>query len=74
MPTIRSEGFFARFEQQFRPFIEDLGIPETVFTHHDVEVTTAKYAELLETVGGYAQALETGEPVNLIGALNFLNE
>ena len=51
MPTIHSEGFFARFEQQFRPFIEDLGIPETVFTHHDVEVTTAKYAELLETVG-----------------------
>jgi AraC-like DNA-binding protein len=51
MPTIHSEGFFARFEDQFRPFIAQLGIPETVFTHHDVEVATSKYAELLETVG-----------------------
>lgn len=68
MPTIYSEGFFARFEEQFRPFIEELGIPETVFTHHDVEVTTAKYAELLETVGRHSNVhigLEMGQSMTV---------
>lgn len=47
--------------------MERLGYPE-IESHREL------HKELLETVGGYAQALETGEPVNLIGALNFLNE
>lgn len=50
IPTIFSEGIFARLEDQFRPFVEELGIPESVFTRRDVEVSSQKYAELLETV------------------------
>jgi AraC-like DNA-binding protein len=50
MPTILSEGFFARLEDKFRPFVAELGIPESVFSRQDVEVSTKKYAELLETV------------------------
>jgi AraC-like DNA-binding protein len=50
LATILSEGFFARLEDKFRPFVADLGIPETVFSQQDVEVCTEKYAELLEVV------------------------
>ena len=45
-----SEGIFARFEQQFRPFLAKLEIPESVFTRRDVEISLLKYSELLETV------------------------
>jgi AraC-like DNA-binding protein len=64
MPTIHSEGFFARFENQFRPFVAELGIPDAVFTRQDVEVVTTKYAELLETVAREVDpyfGLEMGE-------------
>ncbi len=50
MATIYSEKLFRKFEQQFRPFIEALDIPEVVFTREDVEVSDVKYIELLETV------------------------
>ena len=50
MPTIHSEGFFARLEDKFRPFVAELGIPDSVFSRQDVEISTTKYAELLETV------------------------
>jgi len=50
MSTILSEGIFARFEPQFRPFLAELEIPESVFTRRDVEVSLHKYSELLETV------------------------
>ena len=64
MPTILSEGFFARFEDTFRPFVAELGISDAVFTHQDVEVATTKYAELLETVAREVDphiGLEMGE-------------
>ena len=50
MSTIFSEGIFARFEEQFRPYLAKLDIPESVFFRQDVEVPADKYAELLETV------------------------
>ena len=50
MSTIISEGIFARFEDQFRPFVAKLEIPESIFTRRDVEIPLLKYAELLETV------------------------
>jgi AraC-like DNA-binding protein len=68
MPTIYSEQFFARFEEQFRPFVKQLGIPETVFTQHDVEVATSKYVELLEIVGRKSNpyiGLEMGESMTV---------
>jgi AraC-like DNA-binding protein len=68
MPTIHSEGFFTRFKDQFRPFLKELGIPETVFTRHDVEVATTKYVELLETVGRESNphiGLEMGESMTV---------
>jgi hypothetical protein len=64
MPTIFSEGIFARFEDQFRPFVAELDIPESVFTRRDVEVPSHKYAELLETVARHANphiGLDLGE-------------
>ncbi len=50
MPTIHSENFFAKFEEQFRPFVAELGIPESVFSRQDIEIPTTKYAELLELI------------------------
>ena len=41
---------FQKFEDQFRPFISELNIPETIFTRRDVEISDVKYIELLETV------------------------
>jgi AraC-like DNA-binding protein len=64
MSTIFSEGIFARFEEQFRPFVEKLEIPESVFTRRDVEVSSHKYAELLETVARHSNphiGLDLGE-------------
>ncbi len=64
MSTIFSEGIFSRFEQQFRPFLEKLEIPETVFTRPDVEVPGHKYAELLEAVARHGNpyiGLDLGE-------------
>jgi AraC-like DNA-binding protein len=64
MATINSEGFFARLEDMFRPFVAELGIPESVFTRQDVEISTVKYAELLETVAREVDpdfGLEMGE-------------
>ncbi len=51
MSTIFSENIFARFRDQFQPFLEELDIPETIFTQPDIEITDVKYAELLERVG-----------------------
>ena len=51
MSTIFSENIFARFRDQFQPFLEELDIPETIFTQPDIEITDVKYAELLEGVG-----------------------
>ncbi|NIB38035.1 AraC family transcriptional regulator [Pseudomaricurvus alkylphenolicus] len=50
MPTIFSEKLFQRFEDQFRPFIDKLDIPATIFSCPDVEISGAKYLELLEAV------------------------
>ncbi|MGI9294101.1 MAG: AraC family transcriptional regulator [Pseudomonadales bacterium] len=50
MATIFSEGIFARFEEQFRPFLAKLEIPESALTRRDVEISSRKFAELLETV------------------------
>jgi AraC-like DNA-binding protein len=64
MSTIFSEGIFARFEEQFRPFVAKLEIPESVFTRRDVEVSSQKYAELLETVARHSNphiGLDLGE-------------
>ena len=68
MPTIHSEKFFSRFEEQFRPFVAKLGIPEAVFCRPDVEIPTSKYAELLETIAREANphiGLEMGERLTL---------
>ena len=64
MPTIHSAGLFARFESEFRPYIDQLGIPEAVFVRHDVEIPTLKYAELLKIVARESNpyiGLEMGE-------------
>jgi len=64
MPTIHSENFFAKFEEQFRPFVAELGIPESVFSRQDVEIPTTKYAELLELIARKANphiGLDMGE-------------
>ncbi len=50
MPTIFSERLFAKFKDQFLPFLERVGIPPTVMIRHDVEIADMKYVELLETV------------------------
>ena len=50
MSTIFSERIFAKFGDQFRPFLEKLEIPESIFTRQDVEISVFKYVELLETV------------------------
>jgi len=50
MATIFSERIFTRFKDQFSPFLEELGISESIFTRPDVEITNDKYAELLESV------------------------
>ena len=50
MPTIFSEKFFARFEPQFRPYLDRLDIPASILTRPDVEISDTKYVELLETV------------------------
>jgi AraC-like DNA-binding protein len=50
MPTIFSERLFLNFEEQFRPFLDQLDIPETIFTRRDVEISDVKYVDLLETV------------------------
>ena len=51
MSTIFSENIFARFKDEFQPFLADLDIPEAIFTRPDIEITDVKYAELLESVG-----------------------
>jgi AraC-like DNA-binding protein len=64
MATIFSEGIFAKFEEQFRPYVAEFGIPESVFTQRDVEISSQKYAELLEAVARHANphiGLDLGE-------------
>jgi AraC-like DNA-binding protein len=68
MSTIFSERLFRRFEDQFRPFLERVGIPAAVLTQHDVEVEDTKYVELLETVAREANptiGLDMGNAVEL---------
>lgn len=67
-PTIRSEHLFAKFESQFRPFVARLDIPDSVFARRDVEVSTTRYADLLEMVAREANpniGLEMGERMSL---------
>lgn len=57
-----------KFEDEFRPFVAQVGIPETVFSRPDIEIPTARYAELLETVAREANpciGLEMGERLTL---------
>ncbi len=68
MSTIFSERLFRRFSDQFRPFLDRVGIPADVLTRHDVEVEDTKYVELLETVAREANptiGLEMGCSVEL---------
>ena len=51
MSTIFSENIFARFQDQFQPFLAKLDITEAIFTRPDIEITVVKYAKLLESVG-----------------------
>lgn len=50
MSTIFSENIFARFEEQFRPHIDELEIPESIFRQPDIEITDFKFNDLLELV------------------------
>ena len=50
MSTIYSEKLFARHEAEFRPFLAQVGLPETIFQRPDVEIPIEKYMELLEAV------------------------
>ena len=68
MSTIFSEKWFQRFEHQFRPFLDRVGIPAAVLTQHNVEVEDTKYVELLETVAREANptiGLDMGSAVEL---------
>ena len=50
MATIFSERIFARFKDQFGPFLAELDIPESILTRPDIEISNDKYVELLESV------------------------
>ena len=68
MPTIFSERLFRRFGDQFRPFLDRVGIPAAVLTQHDVEIEDTKYVELLEMVARETNptiGLEMGGAVDL---------
>ena len=64
MATIFSERIFARFKDQFGPFLAELDIPESIFTRPDIEISNDKYVELLESVARDANpyiGLDMGE-------------
>lgn len=50
MSTIYSEKLFARHEADFRPFLAQVGLPDTIFQRPDIEIPIEKYMELLEAV------------------------
>lgn len=68
MSTIFSERLFGRFEDQFRPFLDRVGIPAAVLTQHNVEIEDTKYVALLETVAREANptiGLDMGGAIEL---------
>ena len=50
MATIISERLFSKFEDEFRPHLEAVGLDEAIFRRADLEVPIDKYTALLERV------------------------
>lgn len=50
MSTIFSERIFARHAAEFRPFLDEVGLPAAILEQPDIEIPIVKYTNLLEAV------------------------